>query len=65
MIKRMIVMLAVVGVLLGGIIGYKGFLSGQMKKQIAIGGVPSVTVSTTKAAMAASDFGRHLRAAQG
>ncbi len=69
MIKRMIVMLAVVGVLLGGIIGYKGFLSGQMKKQIAIGGVPSVTVSTTKAAMSEwqpqiSAVGT-LRAAQG
>jgi len=51
MIKRMIIMLIVVGVIFGGIFGYKGFQSSMMNKSLAAGTVPVVTVSATKAVM--------------
>jgi membrane fusion protein (multidrug efflux system) len=49
MIKRMIIMLAAVGVLFGGIFGFKAFVGGEIRKKIASSPVPPETVSTTKA----------------
>ena len=49
MIKRMVVMLVVVGVLFGGIFGYKVFMHAMMMKYMFSGGVPPVTVSALKA----------------
>lgn len=50
MIKRMILMLLAVGVVLGGVFGYKIFMGMMMKKYIMAGGMPPQVVSTTKAA---------------
>jgi membrane fusion protein, multidrug efflux system len=47
--KRMIIMLLAVGVLFGGIFGFKAFIGSFIKKKIAEQGVPPQTVSTTKA----------------
>ncbi len=49
MTKRMIIMLAIVGVLFGGLFGFKAFLGGVIKKSISAQGVPAQTVSTAKA----------------
>lgn len=49
MIKRMIVMLLVVALVLGGVFGYKMFVGVMIKKYMAAGGAPVQTVSTTKA----------------
>lgn len=50
MTRKMVFMLAAVGILFGGIFGYKAFGSYMMKKYLAAGGMPPVTVSTVKAA---------------
>ena len=39
MIKRMVIMLAVVGVLFGGLFGFKAFLGGVIRKSISAQGV--------------------------
>ena len=49
MTKRMIIMLAIVGVLFGGLFGFKAFLGGVIRKSIAAQGIPPQTVSTAKA----------------
>jgi membrane fusion protein (multidrug efflux system) len=49
--KRMIIMLIIIGVIFGGIFGYKEFQSYMMKKFMAAGGASEVTVSATKAVM--------------
>lgn len=49
MTKRMVIMLAVVGLLFGGIFGYKTFTGIMMKKYMSAGGIPPVTVSTIHA----------------
>jgi len=49
MTKRMIIMLAAVGVLFGGLFGFKAFLGGVIKKSISAQGIPPQTVSTAKA----------------
>jgi len=49
MTKRMIIMLVAVGVLFGGLFGFKAFLGGVIKKSISAQGVPAQTVSTAKA----------------
>ncbi len=49
MTKRMIIMLVAVGVLFGGLFGFKAFLGGAIKKSISAQGVPPQTVSTAKA----------------
>lgn len=49
MIKRMAVMLVAVGVLFGGIFGYKAFMHAMMMKYMMGGQVPPVTVSAVKA----------------
>ena len=53
MIKRMLIMLAVVGVLFGGLFGFKAFLGGVIRKSISAQGIPPQTVSTAKAQIAA------------
>src|SRR5262252_7301884 len=53
MIKRMLIMLVAVGVLFGGLFGFKAFLGGVIKKSIAEQGIPPQTVSTAKAQVAA------------
>ncbi|HPI93370.1 MAG TPA: efflux RND transporter periplasmic adaptor subunit [Deltaproteobacteria bacterium] len=50
MTKKMVIMLVAVGILFGGIFGYKAFGTYMMKKYMAAGGMPPVTVSTVKAA---------------
>ena len=50
MIKRMILMLLVVGIVLGGVFGFEAFRSRMIKKFMASAGAPAQTVSTTKAA---------------
>src|SRR5262245_351256 len=52
MIKRMLIMLAAVGVLFGGIFGFKAFVGGKIKEAIASKGIPPETVSTSKAQFA-------------
>src|SRR5256885_13157065 len=52
MTKRMIIMLAAVGVLFGGLFGFKAFLGGAIRKSISAQGLPSQTVSTAKAQFA-------------
>jgi membrane fusion protein (multidrug efflux system) len=52
MTKRMIIMLAVVGVLFGGLFGFKAFLGGVIRKSISSQGIPPQTVSTAKAQFA-------------
>lgn len=49
MTKRMIIMLIIVGVIFGGIFGFKGFQSYMMKKYMSAGSDPVVTVSTVSA----------------
>jgi len=49
MTKRMIIMLVAVGVLFGGLFGFKAFLGGVIKKSISAQGAPAQTVSTAKA----------------
>src|SRR5258705_7679886 len=49
MTKRMIIMLVAVGVLFGGLFGFKAFLGGVIKKSISAQGIPPQTVSTAKA----------------
>jgi membrane fusion protein (multidrug efflux system) len=51
MTKRMIIMLIIVGVIFGGIFGFKGFQSYMMKKYMSAGSAPSVTVSAAAAVM--------------
>jgi len=48
MAKKMILMLIAIGVIFGGIFGYKAFMSYMMKKYMAAGGAPPVTVSATR-----------------
>ena len=50
MAKKMVIMLIAVGVIFGGIFGYQAFMSYMMKKYMAAGGAPVVTVSAVKAA---------------
>jgi membrane fusion protein (multidrug efflux system) len=50
MTKRMVIMLAAVLVVFGGIFGYKAFMDHMMKKYMAAAGMPPVTVSAVKAA---------------
>lgn len=52
MTKRMIIMLAVVGILFGGLFGFKAFLGGVIRKSISSQGIPPQTVSTAKAQFA-------------
>jgi membrane fusion protein, multidrug efflux system len=49
MIKRMLIMLAAVGVLFGGIFGFKAFVGTKIRESIAAQGIPPQTVSTAKA----------------
>jgi membrane fusion protein (multidrug efflux system) len=49
MMKRMLIMLAIVGVLFGGLFGFKSFLGGVIRKSIAEKGIPPQAVSTAKA----------------
>ncbi len=55
MIKRMVIMLVLVGVVLGGVFGFKNFVNGKIKEfmsgPMGPGNAPQ-TVSTTKAAVA-------------
>ncbi|MHB8138380.1 MAG: efflux RND transporter periplasmic adaptor subunit [Smithellaceae bacterium] len=51
MTKKMVIMLIIVGVILGGIFGYMGFKSYMMKKYMSAGGAPAVTVSAAPAVM--------------
>jgi membrane fusion protein, multidrug efflux system len=48
-LKRMLIMLLIVGVIFGGIFGYHAFMAQLMQKMMMSGGVPPVTVSTVKA----------------
>ncbi len=50
MTKRMIIMLIIVGVIFGGIFGFKGFQSYMMKKYMSSAAAPAVTVSVVTAA---------------
>ena len=52
MTKRMIIMLLAVGVLFGGIFGFKAFLGTMIRKSISSQGIPPQTVSTAKAQFA-------------
>jgi len=49
MMKRMLIMLAAVGLLFGGIFGFKAFLGTKIRESIATQGIPPQTVSTAKA----------------
>ena len=49
MTKRMIIMLAIVGVLFGGLFGFKALLPIMARQGMAAKGIPSQTVSTAKA----------------
>lgn len=49
MTKRMIIMLAIVGLLFGGLFGFKAFLGGVIRESISAKGIPPQTVSTAKA----------------
>jgi membrane fusion protein (multidrug efflux system) len=49
MIKRMLIMLAIVGVLFGGLFGFKAKLGDIIRKNIAAQGIPPQSVSTAKA----------------
>jgi len=49
MTKRMIIMLLAVGVVFGGLFGFKAFLGGVIKKSISAQGVPAQSVSTAQA----------------
>ncbi len=59
--KKMVIMLAAVGILFCGIFGYKAFTGMMMKKFMSAGGMPPVTVSTVQGrnpGMAAATQGR-------
>jgi membrane fusion protein (multidrug efflux system) len=60
MIKRMILMLIVVALVIGGVFGYKTFKGIMFKKYMASMGSPTQTVSSTKAAP--MDWQPHLDA---
>jgi membrane fusion protein, multidrug efflux system len=49
MVKRMLIMLAVVGLLFGGIFGYQAFKAHMLKKSMANMQMPPVTVTAIKA----------------
>lgn len=49
MTKRMVIMLVALGILFGGIFGYKTFMGMMMKKYMSAGGIPPVTVTAVKA----------------
>jgi membrane fusion protein, multidrug efflux system len=49
MIKRMLIMLIAVGVVLGGIFAFKGFVNGKIKEAMAGMANPTQTVSTARA----------------
>ena len=49
MTKRMLIMLAAVGILFGGIFGYKAFKAHMMNKFMAAGQIPPVAVTTVRA----------------
>ncbi len=49
MAKRMVLMLIVVGVVLGGVFGFKAYIGHKIQQAIAAQGVPPQTVSTTTA----------------
>jgi membrane fusion protein (multidrug efflux system) len=49
MIKRMVIMLVIVGVVLGGIFAFETFKAGMIRKFIAAAGQPVQTVSTVRA----------------
>src|SRR2546421_2998511 len=49
MTKRMIIMLAIVGALFGGLFGFKALLGNVIKKSISSQGIPPQTISTAKA----------------
>src|SRR5512135_2189899 len=49
MIKRMVIMLLIVGLLLGGLIGFNVFKAQMIKKFMAGGAVPPQTVTAMKA----------------
>jgi len=46
----MVIMLAAVGIVFGGIFGYKAFVSGMIKKSMSAQKMPPVTVTAAKAA---------------
>jgi membrane fusion protein (multidrug efflux system) len=50
MTKKMVIMLAAIGILFGGIFGYKAFTNMMMKKYMSAGAMPPVTVTAVKAA---------------
>jgi len=52
MTKRMIIMLAIVGLLFGGIFGFQAFKGVMIKKFMSAQGIPPQTVSTAKAQFA-------------
>ncbi|HEX9523621.1 MAG TPA: efflux RND transporter periplasmic adaptor subunit [Reyranella sp.] len=60
MIKRMLIMLVLVGVVLGSVFGFKTFVDGKVKQFMAGMGNQPQTVSTTKAAL--SDWQPQLEA---
>jgi len=49
MTKRMLIMLTAVGLLFGGIFGFKAFVGTKIRESIAAQGIPPQTVSTAKA----------------
>jgi membrane fusion protein (multidrug efflux system) len=49
MTKRMLIMLAAVGLLFGGLFGFKAFVGTKIRESIAAQGIPPQTVSTAKA----------------
>lgn len=51
MIKRMIIMLIVLAIVLGGVFGWKFYSGMQMQKMMMAGGIPAQTVSTIKATL--------------
>jgi membrane fusion protein (multidrug efflux system) len=51
MTKRMILMLILVALVLGGVFGFKAFVGMQMAKGMKAAGMPAQTVSTVKAAI--------------
>ena len=60
MIKRMLIMLILVGVLLGGVFGFKFFVDGKVAAFMANMGNMPQTVSTTK--VASTDWQKELQA---
>ena len=50
MTKRMVIMLVALGVLFGGIFGYKAFMGMMIRKHMSTGGPPPVTVTAIRAA---------------